>query len=46
MYCSDYCLCTRDERCNGKCCYEKYYNKGQFLDQAKKELEEEEWRTL
>lgn len=33
MYCSDYCVCTR-------CCYEKYYNKEQFLDKAKKELEE------
>lgn len=41
MYCSDYCVSTRDERCNGKCCYEKYYNKEQFLDQAKKELEEQ-----
>lgn len=40
MYCSDYCICTRDERCKGKCCYEKYYNKEQFLDQAKKEMEE------
>ncbi len=40
MYCSDYCICTRDERCKGKCAYEKYYNKEQFLDQAKKELEE------
>ena len=39
MYCSDYCVFTRDERCNGKCYYEKYYNKEQFLDQAKKELE-------
>lgn len=41
MYCSDYCVCTRDERCKGKCCYEQYYDKEKFLNQAKKELEKE-----
>ena len=39
MYCSDYCVCTRDERCKGKCCYEQYYDKEKILDQAKKKLE-------
>ena len=41
MYCSDYCTCTRDESCKGKCCYQIYYDKEQFLNQAKKELEEQ-----
>lgn len=41
MYCSDYCVRTRDERCKEKCRYEKYYNEELFLDQAKKELEEQ-----
>lgn len=36
MYCSDYCAYTRDERCKGKCCYEQYYDKEKFLNQAKK----------
>lgn len=42
MYCSDYCMCTRDESCKVKCCYQIYYNKEQFLDQAKRELEEQD----
>lgn len=42
MYCSDYCVCTRDESCKVKCPYQIYYNKEQFLNQAKKELEEQD----
>lgn len=44
MYCSDYCVCTRDERCKGKCCYEQYYDKEKILDQAKEKLEKEKIR--
>lgn len=40
MYCSDYCSCTRDERCKGKCCYEKYYDAKNFICQAKEELDD------
>ena len=40
MYCSDYCIWARDEkRCKGRCCYEQYYDKEKFLDQAKEKLE-------
>lgn len=42
MYCSDYCVCTRNERCKGKCCYEQYYDKEKILDQAKERLEKGE----
>ena len=42
MYCSDHCLCRRDESCKEKCIYKEYYNEKQFIDQAKKELEEQE----
>ena len=45
MYCSDYCIWARDEkRCKGRCCYEQYYDKEKFLDQAKKELEKQDVR--
>lgn len=38
MYCSDYCMCTTDENCKGKCYYQIYFDKKQFIDKAKKEL--------